>query len=1152
MRKLLFLSAIIAYCQIFAQLTTTENYVQATTCLDADCIKKAVTVEYIDGLGRTKQIVDVKASPTGKDVVTHVEYDGFGRQVKEFLPVPQSGTFNGGIVPNPLANATNPNIYGNERIFTEKKLESSPLDRLQEQTKVGNAWADKPIKYEYSVNSQNEIRKYVTTTTIVEGIMHSTLKVANDTGSANGFYKENMIYKNIVKDEDGNTTIEFLNGEDQLILSRKVLSASQNADTYYVYNEYNLLAFIVPPKASEEIKNLSAGTQIPDNVLNNLCYQYRPDGDARIAEKKLPNKGWEYFVYDKADRLVLTQDAVLRTNNNNFATRGWIFTKYDNFGRVAYTGFFTNTASRASMQNALNSMTAHNHEIRSTVPFNLNGMDVFYTKTAFPTGSMKILSVNYYDTYPPYSFNPPFPTLVYGKNILTDDPNNPATINHSTKSFHVLTLLKNIEDDNWTKNYKYYDTKGRIASTYSINHLGGYTKVENDLGFTGIAKEKKTYHKRLNTDVERVVTEIFEYDNQNRLLVHKHQINSNPVEILAQNEYNELSQVKTKKIGGTSPTAPLQIIDHSYNIQGWLTKINDPNNLNGKLFGYEMKYQNPVNTSLSPAKYNGNIAEIDWKTNNDGVLRRYGYQYDALNRLLKGIYQEPHASVPQNDFYNEELSYDLNGNITSLQRKSKGASGFAEQIDDLGYSYTGNRLDTVIDTSLNYRGYPDVSGNTISYDDNGNMKDHVDKGILQIDYNFLNLPKYIKFNQYIPSRGGARYVNTAYLYRADGIKLKKQYNYKDGNNLYLATKTTEYIDSFHYEGIATLANPSTKPSLKFSPTAEGYFDFEKNKYIYNYVDHLGNVRLSYFNNGTGAEVLEENNYYPFGLKHEGYNVLVGNPAYAYKFQGQELQETGWYNFKWRNYMPDVARFFNIDPLAEDYTHNSTYAFSENRVIDNIELEGLEGEDFRFRLNQRLKGGVQARVETAAQKDAGDSFKAVIQTVTPIEDVYSLFSGKDFDGNAVSTEQSLSMLALSLVPEVKGEAKVAVKVAAKAEAKALAKAEANALAKTEAKTAKRGSFRKGTVKDSWDNAKNGSKPNTKQCPTCKKDVEGNPHNKEKRNGPNGWDMSHNPSWTKRDHTGMTRKEQLDDYNKGAPLECASCNRSGGNNDSRFHR
>gem|GEM_PF-6763901 len=29
------------------------------------------------------------------------------------------------------------------------------------------------------------------------------------------------------------------------------------------------------------------------------------------------------------------------------------------------------------------------------------------------------------------------------------------------------------------------------------------------------------------------------------------------------------------------------------------------------------------------------------------------------------------------------------------------------------------------------------------------------------------------------------------------------------------------------------------------------------------------MHLSYFSNGSSVEVLEENNYYPFGLKHEG-------------------------------------------------------------------------------------------------------------------------------------------------------------------------------------------------------------------------------------------------------------------------------------------
>ncbi|WP_131726152.1 hypothetical protein [Chryseobacterium sp. Leaf405] len=47
--------------------------------------------------------------------------------------------------------------------------------------------------------------------------------------------------------------------------------------------------------------------------------------------------------------------------------------------------------------------------------------------------------------------------------------------------------------------------------------------------------------------------------------------------------------------------------------------------------------------------------------------------------------------------------------------------------------------------------------------------------------------------------------------------------------------------------------------------------------------------MSYFKNANGsAEVLEENNYYPFGLKHEGYNPIQGNPAYKYQFRIWEV------------------------------------------------------------------------------------------------------------------------------------------------------------------------------------------------------------------------------------------------------------------------
>ncbi|UKB86419.1 HNH endonuclease [Chryseobacterium sp. MEBOG06] len=64
--------------------------------------------------------------------------------------------------------------------------------------------------------------------------------------------------------------------------------------------------------------------------------------------------------------------------------------------------------------------------------------------------------------------------------------------------------------------------------------------------------------------------------------------------------------------------------------------------------------------------------------------------------------------------------------------------------------------------------------------------------------------------------------------------------------------------------------------------------------------------------------------------------------YRYSTQGQEKQEdTKWSSFKWRNYDPTIGRFFNIDPLSEKYAYQSHYNFSENRVVDGRELEGLE-------------------------------------------------------------------------------------------------------------------------------------------------------------------------------------------------------------------
>ena len=92
------------------------------------------------------------------------------------------------------------------------------------------------------------------------------------------------------------------------------------------------------------------------------------------------------------------------------------------------------------------------------------------------------------------------------------------------------------------------------------------------------------------------------------------------------------------------------------------------------------------------------------------------------------------------------------------------------------------------------------------------------------------------------------------------------------------------------------------------------------------------------------EVLASNEYMPYGMPVYGRSHAGG---YRYGFQGQEKDreikdgDGNSINYKFRMHDPRVGRFFAVDPLAPDYPHNSPYAFSENRLIDAIELEGLE-------------------------------------------------------------------------------------------------------------------------------------------------------------------------------------------------------------------
>jgi RHS repeat-associated protein len=104
--------------------------------------------------------------------------------------------------------------------------------------------------------------------------------------------------------------------------------------------------------------------------------------------------------------------------------------------------------------------------------------------------------------------------------------------------------------------------------------------------------------------------------------------------------------------------------------------------------------------------------------------------------------------------------------------------------------------------------------------------------------------------------------------------------------------------------------------------------------------------LSYTKDATtgSLKILEENNYYPFGLKHTPYNADNFQPGYKYKYNGKELQDElglNMYDYGARNYDPELGRWMNVDPKAEKYSNISPYVYVADNPIIYIDPDGKE-------------------------------------------------------------------------------------------------------------------------------------------------------------------------------------------------------------------
>ncbi|WP_270487173.1 RHS repeat domain-containing protein [Butyricimonas synergistica] len=701
-------------------ITESENnevrFIFQTPTTKEDSVKYMADINYLDGFKRVKQSIQTKVGNSNSDIIIPYVYGPQGRIEKEYLPYAKSR--NNGAYDANYMNTANWNIYGEtEAACAFKKIEydNSSLDRIIKQIGSGKNWhnSGKGISKIYATNIANEVRLYRVSST-------------NNLEFNNAYYAPGTLSKEILSDENGNIVEKFTTLEGKVILEVRK-EGNTRLETYQVYDDYGQLRYLLSPETTFRL-----GSSTNETILEQSAYYYEYDKAGRLIIKRLPGCAPVYMVYDRKDRLVLSQNGKQRDENPN----KWSYSVYDRFNRVIENGEIIISGS-----------TSH-----STLQTTVSSSDNY-----IPLGNRFPLQYILYDSY----------TATENISILPFQ----STVGYDTGyRLYVAGLVTSIKSkvlgmgtEKWLTTTTYYDDRCRVIQRVSDNLHGQKSRVNMKYDFTGNIVRQRESHGITTNQTDVLETE-YTYDNRGKLLTTVSRLNNGSPAIVSYN-YDGLGRLITKKYGNIVETM-------TYNMRGWLTsKESAP-------FKMKLRYENPEGGSA--VYWNGNISEWEWQQGTSTALM-YGFTYDGVNRLAGTTQKQKNGAnwiTLPNNYLETGLTYDRNGNIKTLQRTAGGTT-----VDNLTYTYTGNQLtsltESVRTSSSNDIYLPgSVATGGYAYDLNGNMIND-SRRALNLSYNVLNLLSEVKTGSTTKAR---------YSYLADGAKL--QVRDADGNGFdYLGSLT---------------------------------------------------------------------------------------------------------------------------------------------------------------------------------------------------------------------------------------------------------------------------------------------------------------------------------------------------------------------------
>lgn len=821
--------------------------------------KKIQTTTYLDGLSRPEQVVAKGAhydetANQWYDLVQPITYEAGGRVDKSLLPYPSTeniGKFKNNVATDQPAYFSAK--FGETNAFGRADYDGSPLNRVLTGYGPGISWSGS------NVGVNGDLEPYSQT----EDVKWLTIGYnSTDLPMLQGVYANLFLMKSYGKDEKLKKVITYTNRTGQVIL-KKVQLAETGAGltaqhggwlcTYYVYNDHGQLRYTITPKGVKELE--ANGWVMNQTIADELCFWYDYDELGRTVAKKTPGKGVEYIVYDKRNRPVFSQDANQRAKSPD----EWLTVLYDDLNRPVLSGIYKSDNTRDQLALAAatpNTLTT----IATTNGGSINVWGSPLTATNVNTATIFTqLTFTYYDKYGfsgAKTFNSTHTqNLVYknaGASGDIEQPTLTARINGMATGSKTLVL-----DGNATPKYLgstlFYDEEGRAIQVQSDNIKTGVDIASTQYHFDGRVLSKSETQNAIGTSFTNfnILTK-YKFDKIGRVVGLGKKINSaartyitSPnvgtaqedddagYKITAAYKFNELGKLAKKTLsptGGTGGT-PLETIDYSYNIRGWLTGINKDyalgeytSNQWDHYFGMYIGYDNR-DGKFSAAQLNGQITGVQWKSQGDNTPRRFDYTYDNANRLTAANFLQKGTSAEawnasKMDFSTKGMSYDENGNLSTLTQMGI-IPGIASplSLDILSYNYVTktNRLSRIDDTGTagvnngkqgDFKDGTNAAGSVdYSFDANGNLTLDNNKRVTAVAYNYLDKPELITIAAPPASTGGG---TIQYIYSAGGNKLQKVVteNPSPTNGNQLRVITTSYIGAYVYEKTVVGANTS--------------------------------------------------------------------------------------------------------------------------------------------------------------------------------------------------------------------------------------------------------------------------------------------------------------------------------------------------------